>query len=189
MKLGIIALTNYECDASVFTMPLLEILIPAFKSYLSDINSQYIPILPTNIDPLQYTGSYYYEGVYIFSIAFKNINNNQWLIIKSENTGLYGYLKWLGNYTFMMYDLYDNIDTCWAKTLGGQDGALLSFKTDNNGNIISCTLTDNAPGDVFIKNATNIKPKKYSNKYESMFAKYKQKYILKSLFKSHKFSV
>ena len=95
LRLGIIALVNSEVDGSIFTFGALEILIKAFEAWLIAQESEYEPILPGDVE--NYEGDYYLYGTYEFTIKTHTINGNEWLMIYSSTSGLYGQLVMMEN--------------------------------------------------------------------------------------------
>ena len=176
MKLGLIALSNYGLDESMFTLPVYEILIPAFKSLMNTMqSSKFKPNLPKKID--DYVGYYFYEDVPLFQVFINNKTGN--LMVVSDLQGLYGILTWMGDSvdngnTFVYNDLYDDTESCWIKTLSGDDKSTIQFITDSNGNVTGAALYDNYYGYIFPKK--NV-PTQDINKWD--LSECDRKYVLK----------
>ena len=95
IKLGVIELTNYDLDESLFTLPTLEILIPAFTTWLNNKEAEeFKPNLPDNKD--DYVGYYFNDDIPILRVFINNNTGN--LMISSDLQQIYGILIWMRNY-------------------------------------------------------------------------------------------
>ena len=148
MKLGVIALANYDLDESMFTLPILEILIPAFKAWMNSMQyEEFVPVLPSNVD--DYVG-YYFDGeLPLFEVYINNQTGN--LMMKSSLNDFYGLLTWMGSEvnsgnSFIYNDLQDDVESCWTITLDAYDKFVMDFVTDESGEVIGVMLDGNDYG-------------------------------------------
>ena len=132
MKLGLIALSNYnDLDESMFTLPAFEILIPAFKSWMNEMQSaEFKANLPSDVD--KYYGHYFDGEVPFFDVFMNNKSGNLMFTSDYLYGGLYGILTWMGpnvedGNIFIYNDLNDDTMSCWIKTLDGDDKSTVQF--------------------------------------------------------------
>ena len=167
MKLGVIALSNYDLDESMFTLPILEILIPAFKAWMNSVQAaEFKAVLPTNVG--KYVGYYYDGDIPLFEVVYNNKTDN--LMVVSVVEELYGVLTWMGESVsggnlFVYNDLYDDVESCWVKTLSGDDKSTLEFVVDKTGKVTGAMINDNDWGVVFPKKSA---PKDDGWRFEKM---------------------
>lgn len=161
MKLGVIALCNYNLDASLFTLGTLEIMIPALKAWMSSSEAeQFRPALPHNVG--DYVGTYLLtETLPLFTVYTDN--DTQALMVVSRLNGFYGRLTWIeANSTSFVYnDLHAETDSCWTTTLGAEAGMILRFTLGGDGNVDGVTLDGNDWGVVFPKSSVPAQQQKH----------------------------
>ena len=174
MKLGVIALSNFDLDESMFSFSTLEILIPAFTSWINSMQSVY----NTNYGKLNITkfvGKYYADDIPAIDIFIDSDTNN--LMLSSVLDGFYGLLTWMGdninNGNSMIYnDLNDDAQSCWIKTLSSFDGTTVQFVTNKNGDIDGVMLPDDEWRQTYKKK--NI-PRNKQNQYNKWKNKQQRK--------------
>eukprot|EP01084_Bolivina_argentea_P091231 164246_1 len=183
MKLGVIALSNYDMDESMFTLSTLEILLPAFKEWLNSVKvSEFKPNLPNNIN--DYVGTYFLtETIPLFKVYIDN--RTKYLMVSSSLNGFYGVLTWISKQQFVYNEYYDNTESCWQKTLGGSPGITIEFTSDTKGSVNGVMINDLDYGIMFPK-GHNVFNESISKKY--WYFKQKQKHC-KSKWKKNKSKV
>jgi len=154
LRLGVIGLTNFGLDGSILTLGPLEILIPAFESWLNAMQAAYVPSLPKFAPNA--AGDYYYMDEYQFTIEMSNFNGHPWLMVYALQTGEYGALLSFNttnnnNDHKMFYKSFQwDTENCWLFVFNGLDGMLVDFDVNEATNeVYGVFLPDNYYGDEF----------------------------------------
>eukprot|EP01084_Bolivina_argentea_P160770 279933_1 len=164
MRLGVIALSNFEIDASIFTLGTLEILMPVFKAWIMTQKLEYKPLYPIGYNIKSYVGNYYFLNELVFIIESEIINGNEWLFLIAPLSygGRYGSLTWMGkdNTTFVFSNFQQNRESCWDISLLGIDGDTLEFVIVGN-DVVGVMSPDMNWEMVFVKGKTVDKYSKH----------------------------
>jgi D-alanyl-D-alanine carboxypeptidase len=154
LRLGVVAFTNTDIDASVLTLGPLEILIPAFQSWLNYAQAEFHPILPKFASNA--AGDYYVDGYFAFALELAHLNGHEWLMLYDLHAGQYGTLLPYNTTEnnddrYMFYkSLEFNTQSCWDYVLTALDGDTIIFQVNTATNeVAGAVLPDNFYGTQF----------------------------------------
>ena len=101
------------------------------------------------------------------------------LMGNSDFEPIYGVLSWINDNMFRYNALNEDTESCWITTLDGDDGIIVQFVTDSNGDVDGLMIPDIVYGTVLKKKndydeTQNVNHSYLQQKYQN---EYKRHYL------------